>query len=553
MAELGKRLTIKLGELSGTEAFIWALVAFLGYRWVHMSARYVARLRHVRDIPSTPTLFFGFEKGPRTGLPHIPWVCPVNAYTPRQPWLKYERVRSDLIALPSLLSAHMAYLTASPRLAHIVSQNLDAFRKPTYLGRYTAMNVFGKNLLSAEDGDEHRRHATVIKRCFNECSMENVWDAMRRSLATMLTEEVEGLGNDGSVEDVRETMIRLTLLVIGSAGFGVDFPWTINETTDEDMPFAEALHMVEKSVMLQLLVPSWIMQNIPSAKLNRYALARKCFHAHLYTMYNAKRAELSADFHTEKNSRRDIPGDLMGSLVHSQLSVEEETRLEGGDRRLAGLTESEIIGNMCYLALYPEWQEEVHREVKAVCKSGMPGYGDLQRLPLCLAVCLEALRLRDVVVSNFKEATRDIIAPYSTWDEHGIISHHEHVIKQGSIVVIDQTAAQLNPFTWGSDRLNFNPRRHLAASYSRAIGFEGSGGRSPFVGFALGPRQCMGKRFAEVEMTSFISGVCSEYIIEPVGLNADESWEEMRTRMLDDTKEHLTLQPGRFAVRFVRR
>ncbi|WVF68252.1 hypothetical protein IAT40_003017 [Kwoniella sp. CBS 6097] len=569
MVEILKVTNTRLSELSSTTILIVALALFLGYRWARMFIRYIARLQHVRDIPSIPTLFFGFEKGPRTGLPHIPWVCPVNEYTPRQPWLKYERARSDLIALPSLMSAHMAYLTSSPRLSHIVSQNLDAFHKPTYLGRYTSMNIFGNTLLSAEDGDEHRRHATMIKRCFNERSMETVWKAMRWSLATMLTEEAEGPGNHGLIEDVRETMVKLTLLVIGRAGYGVDFPWTINETTEENMPFAEALHIVEKSVMLQLLVPPWIMRSIPSAKLKRYALARKCFQSHLYTMYNSKRAELSADFQIEKK-HRNIPGDLLGSLVHSQLGVEEEARLEGGSKKIAGLTESEIIGNMWlmifaghetasntlafalgYLALYPEWQEEVHREIKAVCEIGMPGYSDLQRLPLCLAVCLEALRLRDVVVSNFKEASRDITVPYSTWDAHGTVTQHEHLVKKGSIVVIDQTAAQLNPYTWGENSLAFDPRRHLASSPSPYPSTEG--GKSPFVGFALGPRQCMGKRFAEVEMTSFISGICSEYRVDPVRLHEGECWEDMKRRMLDDTREHLTLQPGKFGVTLVRR
>ncbi|WWC65844.1 uncharacterized protein I303_108466 [Kwoniella dejecticola CBS 10117] len=95
--------------------------------------RYLANLRHVRDLPKIASLFFGFEPGTRTRLPHIPWICPVNDYTVYQPWLKYQRARSDLIAFPSLLSSTPSYVIASPALAQYISSRPKAFNKPLHM------------------------------------------------------------------------------------------------------------------------------------------------------------------------------------------------------------------------------------------------------------------------------------------------------------------------------------------------------------------------------------------------------------------------------------
>lgn len=82
----------------------------------------------------------------------------------------------------------------------------------------------------------------MVKGCFNERIMETAYSGMVDALTTMIKEE--SLESGGVFEDTREMMIKvrplfcgadqadgqLTLLVIGSAGFGMNIPWTIPKT-----------------------------------------------------------------------------------------------------------------------------------------------------------------------------------------------------------------------------------------------------------------------------------------------------------------------------------
>ncbi|WWC95580.1 hypothetical protein V866_002445 [Kwoniella sp. B9012] len=513
--------------------------------------RYLINLNHVKALPNIATLFFGFEPGTRTRLPHIPWICPVNDYTVYQPWLKYQHARSDLIAFPSLLSSTPAYVTSSPSTAQYISLRPHLFHKPLHMQRYIGFDVFGKTLLSTQTGDEHKRHWSVVRRCFSNRQMASVWEAMRWSLNTFINEEVDQ-GEKGVVEEVREALIRVTLLVIGRKGFGKDFPWKMSETEGNDIPFEESLYVVEQSVLLQIILPAWVMRLLPLHRLQRFWRARKAFLAHLERMYLDKRTELQTSGADSSTEEEKTPTDLLGALVHSQLGVEQEARLQGGDEKVAVLTKSEIIGNMCdaghetsghtlgfavaYLALYPQWQEEVYREIVSACGDEQPTYKDMHKLPLTLAVCLETLRLRDIVSTIMKAAIDDVFVPYTTWDAEGNICTRTHLVKKGSLFVIDSSATSTNPYAWGSDSMEFNPRRHL-------------GNTPPFVSFSLGARQCLGKRFAEVEMTSFVSGLCKNFRVYPVKSHEEESWEEMKARMIDSATEQISFQPGKFAVR----
>ncbi|OCF33551.1 hypothetical protein I316_04623 [Kwoniella heveanensis BCC8398] len=566
-------------------ASLFAVSVIAAGLMVYQILRYAQLLWHVRGLPSIPTLFMGFEPGTRTRLPHIPWVCPVKDYTVYHPWLKYQRVRSDLIALPSLLSPSSTYITSSPSLHQFMASKPHIFHKPLYMKRYTALDLFGRTVLSTQNGPEYRRHSSIIKRCLGDRAMEDVWDAMRWATEVFVQQDIENEMSEGGVGvagDIMEAMNRLTLLVIGRKGFGIDFPWNPvpSGSWDSELPFRDALHLVEKGILLEIILPPWLLTLIPSRRVKRYLRARKTFMTYLTRMYEAKNAELTADLGLDKKNIKDVPppSDLLGALVHSQLTEEEETRLAGGDRGLAGLKKSEIIGNMwilifaghettgsalsftlAYLALYPEWQDKVYEECKEACGGVTPTYRDMHKLPLAQAVWQESLRLRDIVSTNMKHAVSDVVIPHTTWTPSGEVRQRVHLVKKGSLIIVDSSAAQLNPFYWGDDALTFNPLRHIhhGRTHSNTTCSSPSQGQEraqgPFVAFSLGQRQCIGKRFAETEMTCFVNAICATFRFSPVKAHSEETWDEMHWRLVESATEQITYQPGKFSLRFERR
>lgn len=60
---------------------------------------------------------------------------------------------------------------------------------------------------------------------------------------------------------------------------------------------------------------------------------------------------------------------------------------------------------------------------------------------------------------------------------------------------------------------------------ARASTFEG------FIGFALGPRACLGAKFARVEAICFLTLILRDWRVEPV-FRADETEEQWRARVL---------------------
>ncbi|WVN86833.1 uncharacterized protein L203_102007 [Cryptococcus depauperatus CBS 7841] len=528
-------------------------IAAVILQWLYI---YVQVRRQVRGLSTVHSLIEVFESGSRSQLPHIPFVCPINDFTINDPWKKYADRRTDLIACTQMTTPYAVYVTSSSSTSQIISAKSSVFVKPTEMFRYRAINIFGLVITSAQTGPEHRRHKQVVKACFSESVMKSVWENMTNAFEMMLREE-GGLDIGGIVTDLKTVMIKLTLVVFCKTGFNLDIPWIIPRTDGKEMPFMEALQTVEKSIVSQLLVPLWILQFFPLASVRRMGQAQVDFKAHLYKMYHKKRAELQCLEEDFKlcDEKMKPPTDIYGALVHSQMNHEAEEKLKDPENKskIVGLTEKEIIGNMwiflvagqvfismkSFLALYPDWQEKLHQEITSVCGDSMPTYNDINQLPLCLAACYETVRLRDIVMTLPKMTKEDTVLPYTTWDDQGNISHHTHSVKKGSHVIIDSPAASRNPYQWKNPMV-WDPTRFLDKENN-----------ARFTGFSIGARQCIGKRFAEVEMVAYISRLIKLFKLYPVK-EEHESDQYLIERMLWSIEE-LTTTPSHWSMRLERR
>lgn len=201
-------------------------------------------------------------------------------------------------------------------------------------------------------------------------------------------------------------------------------------------------------------------------------------------------------------------------------------------------------------------QEEIYKELVETCGDSLPcelhqktlgisspsAYRDVSKLSYTLATIYESLRLRDLVMTIPKLAAEDTILPYTTWDSTGQVTHHTFPIKKGSHVIIDSPACQRNPHYWINPN-EFDPTRHLGENGAR----RGKG----YTGFSMGVRQCIGKRFAEVEMLAIVSHVVKTYILSPVALEG-ETFEDTRKRY-EKGNEELSFTPDNWDIKLERR
>ncbi|WWD04334.1 hypothetical protein V865_002403 [Kwoniella europaea PYCC6329] len=472
---------------------IWLLGAgVIGIYLLRGLLSYFKVLREVRGLPVKHGFFPAYEQGLRARVPHIPYILPIKDFYSRPEWDRFEKPRSDLLAYTVATQHRAIYWVANPYTAQHVFTKTSLFEKPTFHPRYVAAAKFGGNIISASDGDDHRRHKSVVRGCFGEEIFRNAWEEMDKTVELFLDEDK--LREGGVMEDVGATTIKITYIVIGKVGFGHDIPWDSQRSKKgEKIGFVESYEIVDRTMLYQFTLPLWIMKILPTKELRRMGDGRTAFLGYCYEMARSKRAELNAL--REAGEKSKAPVDLLGAMVHAQLVAEEEARLKHGHEFTpnVGLTENEVIGNMF--------------------------------------------------------AKEDSMLPYTTWNEAGEVTKREHLVKKGSLIYIDTPASQLNPFYW-KDANEFNPRRHLGADDARA---SLNNAEVPFVAFSMGPRQCIGRRFAEVEIICFIASILSRYTIHPVPTHAGETKESMRERMIGSAVEDVTMTPGKFQVRLEKR
>ncbi|XP_030458599.1 beta-amyrin 28-monooxygenase-like isoform X2 [Syzygium oleosum] len=184
--------------------------------------------------------------------------------------------------------------------------------------------------------------------------------------------------------------------------------------------------------------------------------------------------------------------------------------LANGDENGNLMPEAEIINNMLnflfaghdtssstlmlllkYLAELPHVLDKILAEQREIAASKGPGellqWDDLQRMKYSWNVLCEVMRMTPPVVGTFREALVDF-------------TYEGYTIPKGWKLYWSAAVTHEDP--------NFHPR---AASFDESR-FEGSGPAPySYVPFGGGPRMCLGKEFARVEMLVFLHNLVNMF------------------------------------------
>ncbi|GAB6020872.1 Cytochrome P450 2 sub R member 1 [Chamberlinius hualienensis] len=147
---------------------------------------------------------------------------------------------------------------------------------------------------------------------------------------------------------------------------------------------------------------------------------------------------------------------------------------------------------LLFLACNPDAQKEAQDEIDAaIGKSRLPRLDDFSKLPFVEALILEVHRLANVV---------PLSVPHTNLRETNI---GNVTIPKGSTCIQNIYAIHLDPTLWVEPR-KFNPRRFIN---------EDNVVKSPpyFMPFSVGPRICVGKSMAELNLKLFISCLLQQF------------------------------------------
>ncbi|KAJ6352310.1 hypothetical protein OIU76_001511 [Salix suchowensis] len=157
------------------------------------------------------------------------------------------------------------------------------------------------------------------------------------------------------------------------------------------------------------------------------------------------------------------------------------------------------------LSQNPEIEKEILREIKD--KSESPVYEEVKDMVYTHASLCESMRLYPPVPIDGKVALRDDVLPDGT------------VIKKGMRVLYHPYAMGRLEMLWGPDWEEFKPDRWL----QRAGDGVSNDGKWSFVGrdpysypvFQAGPRICLGKDMAFLQMKRVVAGILRRFKVVP--------------------------------------
>ncbi|PNS14191.1 Cytochrome P450 94C1 [Sphaceloma murrayae] len=476
-------------ELAIRQSFIWTAAAIffgacIGWTvWAVMI--YPKYFSVLLDLPSPPNaaLFMGHSarimKEP-TGVPLRDWSneVPNDGIIRYLHWFNQERV----------------LLTSSRALGEVlVTKNYD-FVKPN-LVRTGLARLLGVGILLAE-GDEHKKQRKNLSPAFNFRHVKDLYSTFWGKAVELIERVHDDIANpspdhtrEAHVREVGDYTSRATLDIIGVAGMGQDF----GSIADP----GNALSQVYKTVftppkgqrylqMASLILPTWVMQNLPLKRNQEIFAARRTVRATCRDLIASKRYRKSRTDH-------DILSVAMqsGGFNDEELINQMMTFLVAGHET----TSTAMLWAIYLLCQHPDIQTRLRTEIHSRLPSPRTKDGrrisahQIDSLPYLSAVCNEVLRIWAPVSLTMRVAAKNTTIL-------------DHPIPKGTTIIICPWATNNSFEQWGGDARTFDPERWLKDGQANKGGAESN---YSFLTFLHGPRSCIGEKFARAEFACLLA------------------------------------------------
>jgi len=147
----------------------------------------------------------------------------------------------------------------------------------------------------------------------------------------------------------------------------------------------------------------------------------------------------------------------------------------------------------------PSIQDRLRREILGATTTGHVDYATIESMHFLNNALRESLRLYSPAIVLPREAGEDLVIG-------GVC------LPKGTTLNLVPAMVQRNPLIWGEDADEFNPDRwdNLGADAA-----------SPYAitSFSGGPRVCVGRSFAYLEMKAVLVELIGKFVFEPVDKN----------------------------------
>lgn len=320
--------------------------------------------------------------------------------------------------------------------------------------------VIGDGIFSSE-GDFHRHQRKLMAPPFQPRHIISYADTMG-----YYGEQIQQDWTDGSVIDVNKQMTSVTMSIIGKTLFDAD----VFTETDE---LGAAMTVVTEYVShaLSILLPPPYNWPLPRNRRTHRAIA--VLRQRIQGFIDERRTHPTDrnDFLSILLQARDEDGQPMSD---EQLMAECLTLFGAGHE-----TTATALSWVWYLLCqHPESYQHVQQEVDSVLQGRIPTYEDLARLPYCLQVFKEAMRIYPPAYATSRRALHDV-------EIDGYLVPKNYIVLLSPYTLHRREESFPQPEQFDPER--FSPEREKQLP------------RYAYLPFGAGPRICIGNHFALME------------------------------------------------------
>lgn len=360
-------------------------------------------------------------------------------------------------------------------------KNFDSFQDHIFFSS-SEDPLFGKNLLALR-GDQWRDIRTLLSPSFTSSKMRAMFQLMSEC-AVKFSEYLVKAPSDKRIMEMRNIFSRYTTDVIATCAFGI----SVDSMRDPDNDFytfgAKAANfntIILIKILLYQHMP-WLMRllklKIVSERTNTFFI------------------NLIADTIKTRDERNIIRPDML------QLMMDSRGKREGKELSILDMTSqafifflggfdstSTLMSFLAYeIAVNPHIQKKLQNEIDKILEdaNGQPSYEAINGMVYLNATINETLRMYPVQAMTDRLCTKDFELPPT------LPGAKPYVVKAGTLIWILFYGLQHDP-KYFPEPEKFRPERFLDENRENECNL------NAYYPFGIGPRMCIGNRFALLE------------------------------------------------------
>nr|QWK52390.1 cytochrome P450 86C4 [Isatis tinctoria] len=394
---------------------------------------------------------------------------------------------------------------------YILKTNFKNFPKGTFFkDRFS--DLLEDGIFNADDASWKEQRRIIITEMHSTRFMEHSFQTTQHLVRKKLLNVMESFARSQEAFDLQDVLLRLTFDIICIAGLGAD-----PETLASDLPrvpFAKAFEEATESTLFRFMIPPFIWKPMKFFDIGYERGLRKAIeavHGFVDKMIVDRICKLKDEETLDNRS------DVLTRIIQIESHHKNGNEIDPSTIRffrqfctsfiLAGRDTSSVALSWFFWVIqrHPEVENKIICEIREILRqrgelnkseSSLFTVRELNKMVYLQAAISETLRLYPPIPMEMKQAIEDDVFPDGTF------------IRKGSRVYFSIYAMGRMESIWGKDCETFRPERWIQA------GKFVSDDQFKYVVFNAGPRLCIGKTFAYLQMKMIAASVLSRYSIK---------------------------------------